>query len=250
VATALPLMLLPDRRSACVAQAGTPRGAPFLQQMHAVVATLRGTPAVLWTMVGFVLVHMAFAGLSFAQLWLARERGFDAAGIALKIGMLQLVFGALGSLTGGVVGDRFARRMKGGHAGLMLLLVALCGPLMVAYRFALAGSALFYAGMCTGFFLPLGTYGPANALIQGLTPDRMRSTVTGLTMMLINVFAIAIGNLAVGAFGARLTAARSGHPLTMVLLGTDVLAIASAIFFALAARGPRPQGAVAAAVAH
>ena len=41
---------------------------------------------------------------------------------------------------------------------------------MVAYRFAARGSALFYVGMCAGFFLPLATYGPALALIQGPTP--------------------------------------------------------------------------------
>lgn len=247
VAIALPLLLLPDRRAAHVAAS---RGAPLLQQMRDVFATLKSTPTVLWTMTGFVLVHMVFAGLSFAQLWLVRERGLDAAAMARQIGMLQLAFGAAGSIAGGMVSDRVARRMKGGHAGFMLLLVALCGPLMVAYRFAPAGSALFYAGMCAGFFLPLATYGPANALIQGLTPERMRSTVTGFTMTLINVFAIAIGNLLVGAVSDRLEAAGSAHPLTAVLLATDLAAIASAFFFALAARGPRPHAACETAVAH
>jgi len=247
VAVALPLSLLKDERHA---QEAAERGAPFAQQMRDVWLAMRTTPAVLWTMTGFVLVHTAFAGLSFAQLWLVRERGLDAAGIARQIGALQLVFGALGSLAGGVLGDRLARRMKGGHAGFLVALVALCGPLMLAYRFVPAGSVLFYMGMCAGFFLPLATYGPANALIQGLMPERMRSTVTGVTMMLINVFAIAIGNLAAGAVSDRLGAAGSANPLTTVLLATDVLAIASALFFAIAARGPRVQGAAAPVVAH
>ncbi|HET7525453.1 MAG TPA: MFS transporter, partial [Burkholderiaceae bacterium] len=124
------------------------------------------------------------------------------------------------------------------------LLIMLCGPLMIAYRFAPAGSALFYVGMCAGFFLPLATYGPSLALIQGLTPGHMRSTITGLTMLLLNVFAIAIGNLAVGAVSDRLTAAGSTNALTTVLLATDILTISALVFFALAARHrPVPHAA-------
>jgi spore maturation protein SpmA len=93
-------------------------------------------------------------------------------------------------------------------------------------------------------------YGPANALIQGLTPAHLRSTVTGFTMLLINVFAIAIGNVTVGAVSDHLSANGSASALTTVLLATDVLAIASIVFFALAARGPRVESAPAAVVAH
>jgi predicted MFS family arabinose efflux permease len=251
VVIAVPLMLLDDRRrNGNEGQHEPQRGAPFIRQVRSVLAGVHATPVVLLTIIGFVLVHMVFAGLAFAQLWLVRERGFDAAGIAREIGVLQIVFGVLGSVVGGVLSDRLARHIKGGHAGFMVLLVLLCGPLMIAYRLVPAGSALFYVGMCAGFFLPLAMYGPANALIQGLTPPHMRSTVTGFTMLLINVFAIAIGSLAVGAVSDRLSASGSGNALTAVLLATDVLAIASVVFFALAARGPRLQSVPSGAVVH
>ena len=246
VVIGLPALLLKDDR----AQLGeAERGAPFGQQLRNVVGLLRGNSTVANTVVGFVLVHLAFVGVAFAQLWLVRERGLDAAAMAQKIGLIGIVFGVLGSVVGGVLSDRLARRLPGGHAGFVVLLILICGPLMVAYRFADAGSALFYIGMCAGFFLPLATYGPSLALIQGLTPDAMRSTVTGMTMLLINVFAIAIGNLVVGGVSDRLATAGAGHALTYVLLATDILVIAAALFYALAARGPRvaaaPQGVVA-----
>jgi hypothetical protein len=190
-----------------------------------VFTPLRASAALRWTIVGFVLVHMAFVGLSFAQLWLVRERGFDAAGIARQIGMLQIALGILSSLVGGVLGDRMARRMKGGHAAFMVLLVALCAPLMITYRSAPTGSVFFYAGMCAGFFLPPAIYGPALALIQGLTPPHLRATVTGCTMLLLNIFAISLGNFAVGAFSDRFSAMGSGNALTAMLLATDVLAL-------------------------
>ena len=247
VVIGLPMLLLQDRRDG---RGEVERGAPFAQQVRAVLTALRDNPTVLLTIIGFVLVHMVFAGLSFAQLWLVRERGFDTASIARQMGGLQIVFGILGSVVGGVLSDRLARRIKGGHAGFMVLLVAVCGPLMLAYRFAPAGSALFYVGMCAGFFLPLATYGPSLALIQGLTPNKLRSTLTGFTMMLINVFAVALGNVAVGAVSDRLTAAGSTNALTTVLVATDILVITAAVFFALAARGPKVEAAIGTVVAH
>ena len=247
VAIALPLLLLKDRRDA---PGEAERGAPFRRQVRDVIVTLRANRTVQLTIAGFMLVHLAFVGLAFLQLWLVRERGFDAAGIARHVGGLQIVFGVLGSLVGGVLSDRLARRMPGGHAGFMAALVALCGPLMVASRFASAGSALFYVGLCASFFLPLALYGPALALIQGLTPSRMRSTVTGVTMLAINVFAIAIGNLAAGAASDRLAAAGSASPLTTVILATDVFVVLSSAFFAAAACGAKVKGHHEPVIAH
>ena len=247
VAISIPLLWLRDRRDR---EAHGGRGAPFAQQVRNVLAAVRENPAVLQTITGFVLVHMVFAGFSFTQLWLVRERGFDPATVARQIGLLQIAFGVLGAIVGGVLSDKLARRTKGGHAGFAALLIIFCGPWMVAYRLADPGSALFYAGMCAGFFLPLATYGPSMAVIQGLTPPAMRSTVTGFTMLLINIFAIAAGNLAVGSISDRLAADGSTDALTSVLLATDILAIAGAAFFALAARGPRVEVAPRDVIAH
>lgn len=247
VVIGLPALLLKDDRSA---QGAAERGAPFGQQVRNVIAALRATPTVRRAIIGFVLVHMAFVGLAFAQLWLTRERGLEAATMARQLGLLGIVFGIIGSVVGGVLSDRVARRVPGGHAGFVVLLIAICGPLMVAYRFADPGTALFYVGMCAGFFLPLATYGPSLALIQGLTPAAMRSTVTGFTMLFINVFAIALGNLAVGAVSDRMSASGSGHALTYALLATDFVAIFGAVFYALAARGERVTEAPRGVLAH
>jgi hypothetical protein len=55
-------------------------------------------------------------------------------------------------------------------------------------------------------------------------------------MLVINVFAVAIGNAAAGAVSDRRAAAGATHPLTTVLIATDLIVIAGAVFFALAAR--------------
>ena len=211
------------------------RGAPFVQQVRTVLGLMRSRPALLFLIIGFVLIHILFAGLSFTQLWMVKERSMDASSIASRIGALQLLFGGVGSLVGGVVGDRLARRLPGGHAAVIVLFITVCAAPMIGYRFAAPGSWMFYVGMCAGFFLPLSTYGSANAAIMSMVPSQTRSTVTGFTMLCINVFAIAIGNLAAGRAVDVLAAQGVSAPLTHVVLATDVIGIGSAIFFALAA---------------
>ncbi|MGT2451961.1 MFS transporter [Cupriavidus basilensis] len=223
------------------------RGAPLFQQLSGVWTVMRGTPVLCLTVAGFVLIHFVIAGLSFVQLWLVRERGVDPAGIARELGILQIVFGTLGALCGGILSDRVAPHVPGGRAGFMALLVFLCIPLQVAFRFAAPGSALFYVGMCAGIFLPMALYGPSLSLIQGLTPPNMRSTVTGVTMLLLNIVAIAIGNAAIGAASDVLTKAGYTQPLTLALLGCDLLALLALFAFLWAAKGMRrtePVGCV------
>ena len=228
----VPLLLLPDR-SGGAAHSGEDgrRGAPFVQQLRDLWAVLRTTSVLRQTIVGFILVHFAFAALSFLQLWLVQERGFAAAEIARKIGLLQILFGTLGAVIGGVAGDRLAARFAGGHATVLTLLVLACVPLMITALFVQPGSAVFFIGLCAGFFLPLASYGPALALIQAFSPSHMRATAAGLTMLSINIFAIAIGNLGAGAVSDHLRASGAGAPLTTVLLALNILIGASLWFF-------------------
>lgn len=224
----IPLLLLKDDRGNLVA---AERGAPFFQQLRAVHAVMKECKPLRQTVVGFILIHFAFAGLSFVQLWLVRERGFDAAQIAKQMGGAQIIFGTLGAIIGGVASDRLFSRFKGGHATVVTLFVLLLAPLMLSYRFSEPGTPLFYAGMCAGFFLPLAVYGPCLTLFQNLAPASMRSTVVGVVMLLLNVVAIAIGNLAVGGISDRLTKAGSTQGLSTVLIATDILVALSLWFF-------------------
>lgn len=232
-----------DRGQVPGIQAQPLRGEPFVAQSRAAFAVLMRNRALQFTVLGFVVIHLIFAGFSFLQLWMVRERGFDAATIARSIGQIQIVFGVLGAVVGGVLGDRLSKRFAGGQASFMALVVLLCAPFMIAYRFVAPASPLFYLGMCAASFLPLALYGPATSLIQGLTPAHMRSTMTGLTMALINIVALALGTVVAGAAVDRLAGSGNGQALTVVLLATDVVALCAGLLFWLAARQLRAGGA-------
>jgi predicted MFS family arabinose efflux permease len=211
-------------------------GEPFVRQVRVVLRELSHRPAVMLVMAGFVIVHVIFAEMSFLQLWLVRERGANAAFIAERIGWLQIVFGGLGALVGGIAGDRLSVRFRGGHATYPAIAGLICVPLMIGCRFADVGGPLFYAGLVASIFLPLSLYGSSLTLIQSRMPDSMRSTIIGFTMLCLNVFALALGNLAAGAASDYLAAQGHPAPLTTVLVAMDCVVGLSVVCFLAAAR--------------
>ena len=233
----LPLLLMGDKRSSNTVQE---RGASLGTQMAAVLGELRGNRVVRYTVAGFVLAHLVYPGISFAQLWIARERGMDPATIAMTMGVMQIIFGSLGALAGGILSDRLAPRFKGGHASVLVLLMLVSAPFMIAYRLVPTDSPLFYVGMAVGIFMLMSLYGSATTAIQGAVPVGMRSTVMGYSMLLLNVFSVALGTFVVGWISDALAAAGVGSPLTHVLLVCDILALVlGGLFFLVAARAKR-----------
>lgn len=243
VSLALPLLFVKDIRTVKpVNSTQSSDGKPgVLNQLSAITNLIKGTPVLKFTMIGFVMVHFVFIGMAFVQLWMVRELGMNGAQIARTLGGVQIVFGILGSVVGGVLSDRIIHKIPGERAGFCALLIALCTPLMIMYRFAQPDTALFYLGMAAASFLPMATYGPSIAIIQGNSPENLRSTVTGVSMMLINVFAVALGNAAAGWFSDRLTVAGFQKPLMMTLLVTDVLTLMSGVLYAMAAFSKRQR---------
>lgn len=106
---------------------------------------------------------------------------------------------------------------------------------MLIRFFAPTDSLAFYVGLCASFYLPMAVYGPANAMLQGLTPARSRSLLTGFNILIINVVAVAIGTSLVGIFSDKLKAAGSTHPLSTAMIGADIATLCAVFFFAMAA---------------
>jgi len=245
VLLAVPMFFVRDDRTA---RAPRRSALKLSDQFRLAWLDLKATPVVVYTMLGFVMIHVLLAGFAFLQLWLVNERGFVAADIAGRVGGLQIFSGMLGAISGGAISDRFAHRLSGGHATFLVLLIGLFSPLMLMRFFAASGSPAFYLGLCAVFFLPMAAYGPANALLQGLTPARSRSLLTGVNILVINVVAIALGSALIGVAGDRLKAAGSAHPLTTALFCADIASLCSIVFFGLAALHSRSAPAAAPAI--
>ena len=238
VACAIPLWFIEDTLSGQSRQ-HVPAKRPTA---GAILRELAARPAVLFTILGVILVHLAMAEFSFLQLWLVRERGADPAELARRIGLLQILFGCLGAASGGWCADRLAARSRKGLALFPVLILAVCVPIMFVSRFATLSSPLPYAGIAASAFLAFGIYGGSFAMIQSSVPNWMRSTVVGIAMMLLNIFAISLGTLGAGYVSDRLAQAGNRTPLTLVLACLD-LCIGLAIVAYLAAAKTMPKEA-------
>ena len=146
--------------------------------------------------------------------------------------MAVVVFGVIGAALGGALADWYARRFRGGRAMFLTLFVAALAPFVMAFRFADPGSALFYAGMAAGILFFSSFYGPAFAVLQSVTPQRLHATVTGLSMLLVNILALGLGSLAIGAASDMLLAQGSDAALTIPLFVADLVSLLTILCFA------------------
>lgn len=225
------VLALQDRRKPALADGGEP--APTAGAVMADLGReLRANSDLRLGLAGTVLMHVYLAGGPFVKLWLVEERGFASERIAVTYGLAVVVFGVIGAALGGTLADWYARHFRGGRATFLALFVTVLAPLIIAFRFADPGSVLFYAGMGAGILFFSAFYGPAFAVMQSVTPQRLHASITGLSMLLVNVLALGLGSLAIGAVSDVLLARGSHNALTLPLIVADLTSLLTILCFA------------------
>jgi MFS family permease len=225
------VLALQDRRKPALADGGEP--APTAGAVLADLGReLRANSDLRLGLAGTVLMHVYLAGGPFVKLWLVEERGFASERIAVTYGLAVVVFGVIGAALGGTLADWYARHFRGGRATFLALFVTVLAPFIIAFRFADPGSVLFYAGMGAGILFFSAFYGPAFAVMQSVTPQRLHASITGLSMLLVNVLALGLGSLAIGAVSDVLLARGSHNALTLPLIVADLTSLLTILCFA------------------
>jgi len=196
--------------------------------------TLKQSPALMLTMLGAIFLHVPIGAANFSQLWLVRERGFETSEIATLYGILFIIFGTLGTLLGGFLGDWYHARYKGGRVRFLAFLMLALTPLLLGYRLVEPSSPFFYVGMCTGFFLMSAFYGPAFSSIQDLSPARMRARMTAILLVACNLIGLGLGAVITGVMSDLLQGAAVANSLTWSLLTADILSLLTIPTFLLA----------------
>ncbi len=199
-----------------------------------VFAVVKSTPALAWTMVGAVFLHIPLGAGQFAIVWLERERGFGLGEISATYGLIYIVFGTAGTFLGGILSDWYQARYKGGRVRFLALLMLAVTPLLISFRFVDPSSALFYVGMAAGMFSVSSFYGPAFSTVQDLTPVRLRGVMTGLLLVACNLLGLGIGAMMTGVLSDVFFANGMFEPLTKALLSADILSAAAPFSFIVA----------------
>ena len=199
-----------------------------------VISTIKSTPALAWTMIGAVFLHIPMGAGQFAIVWLERERGFGIGEISATYGLIYITFGTAGTFLGGMLSDWYQSRYKGGRVRFLAYLMLCITPLLISFRFVSPTSSLFYIGMAAGMFSVSSFYGPAFSTVQDLTPVRLRGVMTGLLLVACNLLGLGIGALMTGVLSDVFAANSIFEPLTKALLTADILAWGAPASFIMA----------------
>jgi hypothetical protein len=204
------------------------------ESIPVIIATLKQKPALFYTMLGAVFLHIPLGSGQFAQLWLVRERGFEAAQIATIYGAMFIFFGTIGILIGGIVSDWYQARFKGGRTRFLAIFTLSITPLLLTYRLISPDSIFFYVGIAAGFVSFTAFYGPAFSTVQDLSPARIRGSMTAVLLLACNLLGIGFGAVLTGVLSDILKANGVSEPLTWSLITGDVIAAMTIVCFFIA----------------
>ena len=238
---ALVLLLIKDPERGAMEEKGSVEeqqesliGGNWRSIVSGVFNVVKSTPALAWTMIGAVFLHIPLGAGQFAIVWLERERGFGIGEISATYGLIYIVFGTLGTFLGGILSDWYQARFRGGRVRFLAYLMLFITPLLISFRFVSPSSALFYVGMAAGMFSVSSFYGPAFSTVQDLTPVRLRGVMTGLLLVACNLLGLGIGALMTGVLSDVFSAYGIFEPLTKALLTADTIAVGAPISFIVA----------------
>lgn len=181
--------------------------------------------------IGLCVLHMVYASSQFTQLWLVGEKGLDASSASSLYGTLYLLCAIPASMFGGMAADYAVRRFAISKPLFVTLVILVCSPLLIMFRFSVPGTSLFYVYMASAVFILAFPYGAIISLVLDHAPDNIQATAIGFTMTLASVLIVGTGSWAIGYFGDLFETMGLSMPLTRSLLGADVFTILSAIFY-------------------
>jgi MFS family permease len=174
----------------------------FLPSFSSIVATvkrvLKLSPVLVYVIAAAILVNISNGALSFDQLWLVQERGFDRSEIARLSGMVTVIAGIVGCLVSAYGIDYCCQRFGLKRIWFLFFALLVLAPVNYLYRLSDVGSALFWVSFAAAP-LSIGLFiGPLLAVLQEYTPPRDRGTIIGFTLLLINLVGMGLGNVLTG----------------------------------------------------
>jgi MFS family permease len=158
--------------------------------------------------------------------------------LGLSLGLLGGLSGAVSTVVGGWLADRFgAKDLRGYMIGPTL--GALVGvPLSVIYYLVPSVPGAFVIAVLSGLVGSLW-FGPVYATAQSVTPPHMRATTAAVLLFIINLIGLGLGPLAVGAlsdaFAIGLNLGKD-EGVRWALIAASMLGLIPALLFWMARR--------------
>ncbi len=173
-----------------------------------------------------------YAFLAWGPAFLGRVHGMASMEIGSQLGVIIGVFGSVGALSGGWLGDRLGVRDARWYVWLSALVSLVGLPFAVGFLLlpnpgtALASFAIYYV-------LGAMYVGPLWSMTQGLVKLRMRATASAILLFILNIVGLGLGPFVVGVLNDRLATSYGDEAIRYSLLCVTLIGGLSAIFFYL-----------------
>lgn len=198
-----------------------------------------GTPAFLYTTLGYGLIAFSSYGLSnFAPLYAETVLGQSKTVVGLFLGGGAAAAGFIGIVAGGRIADALKKRYPWGR--IPVILTGTLGPIIpVLIAYNTASPTVFYTGMFVAGMLAPAALGAAGATSQDLVLPRMRGTATATFFIGTALMGLGLGPFMTGYVSHATGSLRTG------ILSLLLVAPISTIFLLLAWRSvPKAEATV------
>jgi len=189
----LVLWLLPEVKRTRGAVPADP-GPSFVEVLRELIAQ----PAFRHLSAGAALVVLVGYGVaSFIAPFLLRQHHLPIAQVGLLAGLVNGLAAGVGTLAGGQLGDRLARRDRRWLVLIPALAAATGMPLLMVGWLS-PGMTLALAGLLFGTLCIYGYIAPAFAAVYDLSPPQSRATSTAVFYLIINLVGTGLGPPLIG----------------------------------------------------
>lgn len=142
---------------------------------------------------------MAYGVSAWIPTFFMRTHGMTPAEVGQNYGLIIVVFGTLGVISGGIMGDVMSARFRNGRILVMIGTALLALPFGIAYPLVgdpklammLVAPATFFATFTTGA-------GPS--ALQEMMPNQMRGMATAVSVLMVNLIGLGMGPTAIALF--------------------------------------------------
>jgi MFS family permease len=226
-------LTIAEPRAACASQHPVEHSSPSLRAVLGVLwqqRTLRHLSAAL------ILLYAMGAGMGpWYAAFMIRIHGMSTGELGVWLGVIFGLSGAVGTLLGGYIANRwFAEDLRGqtcmSAIGVALLMPAFVAFLLVPQRYE---ALIALTPIPIVFCLCLA---PTYALMQRLVPDDMRATTLAVVMLLANLIGMGVGPQIVGILSDALTPFLGRDALRFAMLMLSATASWAAFHFWQASR--------------
>lgn len=220
-----------------------PRGHSEAIQDHGEQMRLKEVVGYLWSRRAFRHTALAaglhaFVGygvIGWLPSFLARSHQMGSAEIGTWLALLAGIVGGLGTVAGGYLGDRYAKRDRRWYVWISGISLLLAVPFTIASFLAESKYWMLSLYILPTFFGAF-YHGPTLAVIQGVAQVRMRAFAGAAYVFVVNLIGLGLGPLAVGILSDFLRPSLENESLRYALLVIFMVNIWSAIHYFFAAR--------------